>query len=660
MKTVFQFMVILTIFVISLSAQNVPTPTMLDETTNSGKAIVEPNRGIAATYGTWIVKYTVGEDGLATGGGIRVELPDVWHAGPRNSAVRLQATNSQAENYVQATASRPGVKLKTIVESQSNNVLIKHAKQSLDGRLERYVFVVRVLIEEGTLKENDTISVVYGDQSEGSIGYRAAAIAVDDLPVFVAVDSNGDSGFKMLESLPSITSLPNTAVAMQIHAKSQAVVGKPHRVLVSLIDQEGNPVQHDSIIRLDYDTDVAKGPNEVTINNKKGYASFEITPQQKGLLRIKGRTRGMELSASSNPIEIADKEPEHKIYWGDLHSHTHFSWDGVGYDQFNYARYISALDFYAMTDHSIVSEPNGLTRGLNRGVYDQYTKLTDQFHEPGEFVTLHAYEASFGRPYGHHNVFFRGAPGPLLYPQKDTLQQFWKTLAGGNALTIPHHTGKFPSGVDYSIHNAEMRRNFEIYSAHGLSEVYNPDHPLAFEQSLFTSDSRSLKSPTYIQDTWKRGLKLSTVAASDDHNAQPGQSHYGITAVYAPELTRDAIFQALYERYTYGTTGAKIILDFQCNGVRMGNTVKGLSNPEFHIKAIGTDTIAWIELLRYIPGEDNSFVVIQSWKPNNDEITIRATDNDFQPGAIYYVRLQQRYKINGRVAMAWSSPIWTE
>ncbi len=660
MNTVFQLMVILTLTVTSLSAQEVRTPTMLDETTTSGKAVVEPNRGIAATYGTWTVKYTVGQDEIAIGGGIRVELPDAWHAGPRNSAVRLQATDPTAENYVNATASRPGVKLKTIVESQSNNILIKHAKHSLDGRLERYVFVVRVLIEEGTLKENDTLSVVYGDQSEGSIGYRAAAIAVNDLPVLVAVDSNGDSRFKMLDALPSISSLPNTAVAMQIHAKSQAIVDKPHQVFVSLIDQEGNPVQHDSIIRLDYDTTIAKGPNEVTIHNKKGYASFEITPQQKALLCIKGRTRAMELSASSNPIEIADEEPEDKIYWGDLHSHTHFSWDGVGYDQFNYARYISALDFYAMTDHSIVPEPNGLTRGLNQGVYEQYTQLTDRYHEPGEFVALHAYEASFGKPYGHHNVIFRGAPGPLLYPQKDTLQQFWKQLAAGKALTIPHHTGKFPSGVDYSIHNAEMRRNFEIYSAHGLSEVYEPDHPLAFEESLFTSDGRSLKSPTYIHDTWMRGLKLSTVAASDDHNAQPGQSHYGITAVYAPELTRDAIFQALYDRHTYGTTGAKIILDFQCNGVRMGNTVKGLSNPEFLIKAIGTDTIAWIELLRYVPGQDGSFYVIHKWETNQDKITLRATDNEFQPGAIYYVRLQQRYKINGRVAMAWSSPIWTE
>ena len=63
-----------------------------------------------------------------------------------------------------------------------------------------------------------------------------------------------------------------------------------------------------------------------------------------------------------------------------------------------------------------------------------------------------------------------------------------------------------------------------------------------------------------------QGLTLSTVAASDDHRARPGQPHFGRTAVAATGLTREEIFDALYHRRTYGTTGVKILLDFAIDG----------------------------------------------------------------------------------------------
>jgi len=95
---------------------------------------------------------------------------------------------------------------------------------------------------------------------------------------------------------------------------------------------------------------------------------------------------------------------------------------------------------------------------------------------------LHAYEASFYAPYGHHNVYFRDQPGPLLDPDTVTLPELWKALKAGQALTIPHHALKMPDPIDWgTAHNPEFRRNFEIYSGHGLSEEYDPTHPLAFE-----------------------------------------------------------------------------------------------------------------------------------------------------------------------------------
>ena len=67
-------------------------------------------------------------------------------------------------------------------------------------------------------------------------------------------------------------------------------------------------------------------------------------------------------------------------------------------------------------------------------------------------------------------------------------------LTAGEALTIPHHTNRFPQPLAWDEDDPALRRNFEIYSAHGLSEAYDPGHSLAFEQSDFTNRSTSART----------------------------------------------------------------------------------------------------------------------------------------------------------------------
>ncbi len=634
-----------------VSAEEIPTPVIEEGTTAVGQLTVSPTWGTAAQYGTWIVTYAVGSGGIEQGGGVRVQLPDAWHAGPRNSANRLQTSDPRRDHYVRAVSSNPNTVIKTIVESEREGLLIKHAKLSLDGRRHRYTFVVRAIVSKGKLDPDDTISVIYGDRTGGSPGIRASAVSPKHLPLLAALDVEGNSRFTRLEHQATIESRPGSAVEMLFHLPSQGVAGKPLRGIIALVDAEGNPIDHSTFIGLYAETGNAEFPSTVTVPPGKGHVRFEIIPKTTGVIRLRARTKVYELETVSNPARIVSKPLQENIYWGDLHSHTHFSWDGVGHDQYDYARYTSGLDFYAMTDHA--------TDDLEKVYSSEYIKLPDQYNDPPNFVALHAYEISFGKPWGHHNIFFRSQPGPMVLPAKTSLPKIWETLSKGQALTIPHHTGKFPQGVDFSVENPDFRRNFEIYSAHGLSEVYNPLHPLAFEHSLFTSDAKSLKTPTHAQDVWRQGLQLSAIGSSDDHRAHPGQPHYGLAAVRAPRLTRDAIFQGLYKRHTYAVTGAKIILDFTLNGQPMGETVSLESNPLLEIEAVGTDAIEWVELLRILPNEA-TFGILHTWRPASREFKGRYTDKDYQPGAIYYVRLKQKYKIRNRIVMAWSSPIWTQ
>ncbi|MEQ8765480.1 MAG: DUF3604 domain-containing protein [Planctomycetota bacterium] len=619
---------------------------------------ISPETAIAGEVGTWTVGIRVGDGGIETGGALRVQMPDAWHSGPRNSATPLQASDPKRAQYVTAKTSRDGVVLKTTVEDERAGLLVKHSKESLDGRFERYVMVVRVEVVSGSLRADDVVEVIYGDVESGSPGFTAGDVVLSRTPVMVAIDRSGEGTFESVEHDATVAIAPGPVSEIQLHAPSQAVSEKDFELLISLLDRHANVAREAAAIELEVVTGEAELPKAVSVPEGAGHLRFRVTPTATGVLRIRASFKALGLEATSNPVDVSHREPERRLYWGDLHSHTHYSWDGVGTDAFGYARDTSGLDFYAMTDHSRVVSGRG-PQGLHEGVWGEYTAETEAHHEPGRFVTLHAYECSFGRPFGHHNVFFRGAPGALKNPETSKLPELWEALDAGDALTIPHHTGKFPGGIDFSIHDPERRRNFEIYSGHGLSEVYDPEHPLAFEQSDFTSPSKSLRDSTFAHDVWRQGLKLSTIAASDDHRSKPGQPHYGLTGVWAEELTREGIFQALYDRRTYGTTGSKIVLEVTLNGTPMGGVAKIGEQALVSVRVLGTDVIERVEVLRWRPDEER-FSVAHTFEPMRMALVATWRDEQPVPGAIYFVRVSQVNEVRGLPVMAWSSPIWTE
>ncbi len=265
-----------------------------------------------------------------------------------------------------------------------------------------------------------------------------------------------------------------------------------------------------------------------------------------------------------------------------------------------------------------------------------------------------------GAPYGHHNVYFRDRPIQVGDSYSTTLPEIWKALRGHQALTIPHHTMKMPARVDWSDgDDPEQRRNFEIYSAHGSSEAFDPYHPLAFEQSLFTDPSSTQRGGTSAQQAWEDGLRLSTIASSDDHRSQPGLPHHGVVAVRSTGLTRGEVFDALYARRTYATTGVRIILDVTVGGIEMGGSGPAGRPITIETAAIGTDVIEEIELLRAVEGQPG-FRVVAVHRPRADRLEWRVQDDPGAGAAIYYVRLRQRGLVRGVVAMAWSSPVWVD
>ena len=170
---------------------------------------------------------------------------------------------------------------------------------------------------------------------------------------------------------------------------------------------------------------------------------------------------------------------------------------------------------------------------------------------------------------------------------------------GRDALTIPHHT-KFGNVTNWEYRNDAHQRLVEICSSWGISETGGP------------------KS---VQRALAMGHRLGFIGGTDSHHGLANQGSFfvddgnGLACVIAPTLTRDAIWQALYERRCYATTGDRILLDFTMNDAPMGSDLAvdlaQYGSRQFAMRVAGTYRIDRIELLR------NNEVVFDTC-PNGD------------------------------------------
>jgi hypothetical protein len=275
------------------------------------------------------------------------------------------------------------------------------------------------------------------------------------------------------------------------------------------------------------------------------------------------------------------------------------------------------------------------------------------FYQPGRFVTFFGYEATHlngkkGTRCGHRNVYHL-EPEERIYntdvhfPSRctrdiETIEQLWGVLEGTGALVIPH------GGVDWDLHRPGLERLVEVYSKWGSREYYGCDTP-----------DPDIRPGRAVQDALARGYKLGFVGGSDTHCARPGdvgpgaliRHPSGLTAVYADELSREGIWQALLKRHTYVTTGEKILLYFSIDGKLMGEEYVAAGGLLVYIEVAGTDEIEAIELIR-----DGAVIHTEPGSGVCTRLSLQVA-GPVTGTSYYYVRARQR-----NTSRAWSSPIW--
>ena len=352
---------------------------------------------------------------------------------------------------------------------------------------------------------------------------------------------------------------------------------------------------------------------------------------------------------------------QYQLYWGDVHGHTAHS-DGKGSldDFFEHARDVSELDFVIVTDHDF---GNGTpTWHMPQATWTLTQDKADQYTVNGKFVALAGYEWTSqpkywmevaeditseclfpGTPrfYNHKTVFFPSRTKHLFsakeaaYMSPDLLAEA-VLKAGG--LIHNAHPNALPGArdqFDYKPRYHGVIANTEI----GADTLYGSDgkqYQIGWEQ--------------VVRDFLKRGGKTGFVKGTDTHEGKPAAR----TAVFAKELTRAAIFEALRQRRTYGVSNSRIMLDFKINRHYMGEEIKTDGRPHIAVRVKGTDTIEALEIIR-----DGS--ILYAIRPEGSRVDFDYVDETFQGDSYYYLRVTQvdRDKL-GNPSRAWSSPIWVK
>jgi hypothetical protein len=334
---------------------------------------------------------------------------------------------------------------------------------------------------------------------------------------------------------------------------------------------------------------------------------------------------------------------EWTAYFGNLHLHSDHSRDGrpsEGSPSQNYrvVMDLPRLDFAALSDHAEWITP-----------LEWWTlrKTTELWNLPGRFVTIPGYEWT-SSVYGHKNVFFAtdaeaGSEQPISSFGM-TPNELWKQLGERSAITIPHHVSHgISQPTNWEFRNDHFQRLVEIFQQRGNYEFDGAPLQQKELRNPVTGANRYIDGHS-VRHALNMGHRMGIIA-SPDHGGG-----LGLAGVWATSLTRDAVFEAMLARRTFGTTAPKMVLYLEVAGHPLGTIAPRPAGPiELAASVRGTGHGLTLAVIRN--GEQ-----IQEHKFDGSTIEWTGRDDAPPKGELYYyLRVTQE---DGHIG--WTSPVWLE
>lgn len=413
-----------------------------------------------------------------------------------------------------------------------------------------YANTLLIRIGRGYLRQGDTLTVRMGDRRRGSPGYRLQTNCEERVELRTSIDAFATYEFTELPEQPGFALVAGPAAQWKAIWPSLAVTGEPFRLAIVAEDQWGNPtIEADQVVTLVPSRPVVGLPERIAIKRGAGPCVLEgLIADTAGDLELALVANGVEL-ARANPMRVVAAAPLRR-YWGDLHGQSGET-IGMGTAE-SYFRYARDFAFVDIVGHQ------GNDFQITDAFWEELNRLTAEFDAPGRFVCVPGYEWSGNTGMGgDRNIFFRREGRPIRRSSHIlvegrastdavyTADELLRALAGEDAVVIAHVGGRY---ADLNCaHDGRLERAVEVHSTWGTFEWL-------------------------LHDAFANGYRVGVVCHSDDHKGRPGATRPGastfgaiggLTCYLMPELTRDALFEALRRRRHYGTTGARMFLDLR-------------------------------------------------------------------------------------------------
>lgn len=516
---------------------------------------------VAGSLGSWTLTYTVGSYGIDSGGQLKIAFPLV--------------TDWEVPQFDEPTASG----YTTVVTDGAAKLGVSWQPK---GYVRPWTSCIVIDIYDGSLDPGDTITIVLGDTMQGSPGMRAQTYQETRFELRTLVDPTNGCDPRRIPTSPQFSVIADEMASLVCLLPSQGLVNEPIAIFVKGEDRWRNPTPAPSNVSYEW-----IGDGTATIRDGK------LTLSESGTGYLRATVGGF--SCRSNPITIVPQQSIYQKFWGDLHAQTKETVGTGSEDEyFTFGRDWAHLD---------IMSHQGNDFQIRDEFWQHINETTRKFHDEGNFVVFPGYEWSANSPAGgDHNVIYRNEGQPILrsshwlvpeVPETDLspanpADQFFAKLKGAvpleDVLVCAHVGGRYANIRRYF--DQDLVRLVELVSCWGV-----------FEWMLW--------------DAFDKGYIVGVMCNSDGHHGRPGaegsgMAEFGIanglTCVLAESLTRDAVFDALTSRRCYGTTGARIALDFTANGHPMGSM---LANPPKSIACSATVTgTAPLESLQLFQGKE--------------------------------------------------------